>query len=235
MKIPKKIDPDCLKNSIVQVLFKPSVPDELLLGEFNNCLSAQLKFVAGTAPKFDPKTGTLQLGTGFFLDSKELVKIEVSGTGLVFNLYKDYPGWATYYPVVANTLTKAFDAGLVENVNRIGIRYISQFENVDLLNNFNVTLDVAIPNVNASQLTQVKTEVHDGNFKIILNLINKMSSDDYGGKPTSVIDVDVIQIVEQVNAAEEVLNLVQNGHQRQKEAFFSLLQPEFLKTLNPEY
>ena len=45
MKIPKKITPDFLKDTIIQLLFNPGVPPELVLGEFKTQMSDVFSFV----------------------------------------------------------------------------------------------------------------------------------------------------------------------------------------------
>ena len=54
-----------------------------------------------------------------------------------------------------------------------------------------------------------------------------------GLKKGSVIDIDTY--IENSNIKNNMKELIEEGHIAQKELFFSLLKPEFLQELNPEY
>ena len=50
MKIPRKITPDNIKDSVVQFVFNPACPPELVIGRFENHLKDLLEFKGGTPP-----------------------------------------------------------------------------------------------------------------------------------------------------------------------------------------
>ena len=245
MKIPKRINPDNLKNTIVQVLFNPGIPPELVLGTFYHNFLDSFNFVASTPKrqelKISGKDGVFleSLEQGYFLDKSEKVKADVSANGIIFNTYKQYIGWENYFPIINSTIPKLFEIHLIENVSRIGIRYISQFNNVNLPENLNMELSINLSNQNIDlKATQVKTEFVDNNFKVLLTLHNNISQSkdkEQNDSNTSIIDVDVIQFFDGLNDPKAILEAIEKGHQKQKITFFSLLRPEFLKTLNPEY
>ncbi len=243
MKIPKKINPDNLKDSIVQILFNPGIAPEFVLGSFNHHLSDSFKFVAASPKRIGAKVTDTeeliigQLERGYFLDKTELLKVDVSANGIVFNSYKNYVGWETYFPIVKNTISKLFDEGIIKEVNRVGIRYISQFDNVSLLDNLEMSLTLNIPNKNL-EATQIRSEYLDESFRVILTLINSINPNKEDKKQpanTSIVDIDVIHIGNNLNNANTVIEFIDRGHQKQKETFFSLLKPKFLETLHPEY
>lgn len=245
MKIPKRINPDNLKDTIVQVLFNPRIPPELVLGTFYHHFLDSFTFVASSPKRQELKLKGQQglflesLEEGYFLDKSEKVKINVSSKGIVFNIYKEYIGWDEYFPVIKSTIAKLFEIDLIENISRIGVRYISQFDNVNLPENLNIDLAVNMPNQSLDlKATQLRTEFVDGNFKVVLTLHNKISptkDKEKGDSETSIIDVDVIQIFDGLSDLNKIIESINNGHQKQKTTFFSLLRPEFLETLNPEY
>ena len=75
-----------------------------------------------------------------------------------------------------------------------------------------------------------------GNFKSRLIMANnaelKLQSTEKTAKG-SLIDIDVV--LENPIGTEEISDIVEQAHNEEKELFFSLLDPNFLKTLNPEY
>ena len=243
MKIPKRINPDNLKDSIVQVLFNPGIAPELVLGSFNYILSDTFKFIAASPKRREVKVSETegliidQLERGFFIDKTEKVKVDVSATAIVFNLYKKYVGWEIYFPIIQSTIGELFDSNIIKEVNRVGIRYISQFDNISLIDNLHMSLAINIPNKNL-EATQVRSEYRDDSFRVILTLINKINSAQPAkneSSNTSIIDIDVIQLGNNLHTTGSVLECIEKGHKKQKETFFALLKPDFLESLHPEY
>ena len=142
MKIPRKITPDNIKDSVVQIVFNPACPPELVIGRFENHLQNLLEFKGGTPPAKqvfrlpdgnELNFGQFQAGVfqgGFFLDKNESVKVTVSANTLVFNTFKSYPGWEVILSVIKETVRTMFEKGITESIQRIGVRYISQFDDV---------------------------------------------------------------------------------------------------------
>src|SRR5690606_11903392 len=132
-----------------------------------------------------------QLQGGFFLDKNESVKVTVNPGVLVFNSFKNYPGWEIMFPVVAETIEVMFKEGIIENVPRIGVRYISQFENVAIFEKLKMSFELAISN-KAHNTTQVRSEYDEEDYKIILSLLNNFKRVE-GAKQHdfSMVDIDV--------------------------------------------
>lgn len=246
MKIPKQISPDNLKDTIVQVLFKPKVAPELILGAFHHYFKDTYDFYSSTSQKHEIQTsGKIApsfefVEEGYFLNKTEEVKIKLSSKGIVFNTYKDYIGWDKYFPEIKSTIDKLFKDGLIESVQRVGIRYISQFNEVNLEESFNVKIDISLQGREYMKRgnTQIRNEFIEENFKTILTLYHGYLNDNNQETKealTSIIDIDTIQYLSDTDKPDKVIDRIDKGHTKQKETFFSLLRPAFLETLNPEY
>lgn len=243
MNVPKKINPDNLKDSIVQILFNSEIHSAIFLGAFNQLFSDNFTFIV-TQPKrkeikLPDNEGILlePIENGFFLDKSEKIKIDVSSNAIVFNSYKEYVLWDNYYPVIKNTIEKLFSNNMIKEVTRIGIRYISQFQDIDLIDSLNINFSIQGLN-NNYESTQIRTEYLENEYKIILTLINKINQlqkEVSLNSKVSIIDIDVIQITKTLNNSKLTLDAIINGHDKQKLIFFSLLKPNFLESLNPEY
>lgn len=239
MKIPRKISPDNLRDTIVQVLFNTCLSQELILGEYNNALSNFFKFI-GTPTKQQPailssnqKIVLENVGRGYFLDHSERVKIDVRPEGISFNCYKQYIGWDEYFGIISLTLKILYDKGWVSEINRIGLRYISEFENVSLTKSLNLHLEVSLPNKSLDN-TQVRSEYVDEEFKAIVTLINGVPKPQSDAK-VSIIDIDIIKLDNEIISLNNLLNIIERAHFKQKTTFFSLLKSDFLDSLNPVY
>jgi uncharacterized protein (TIGR04255 family) len=247
MKIPRKITPDNIKDSLVQIVFNPACPPELVIGRFENHLKNLLEFKGGTPPlkqvfrlpdENELNFGQFQTGVfqgGFFLDKKEFVQVTVSANAIVFNTFKNYPGWEVMLSVIEETVKVLFEKGIAESVQRIGVRYISQFDGIAIFEKLKMSLGLNISNKNYTT-TQIRSEYDEDEFKIILNLLNNFQrSENDIQRNFSTIDIDVIKFYESVTDVREIIGDVDKAHFKQKSTFFSLLSDEFLKSLNPEY
>ena len=247
MKIPRKITPDNIKDSIVQIVFNPACPPELVIGRFENHLQSLLEFKGGTPPSKqvfrlpdgnELNFGQFQAGVlqgGFFLDKKESVKITVSSNTLVFNTFKGYPGWEIMFSIIRETIKVMFEKGIAESIQRIGVRYISQFDDIAIFEKLKMSLGLSISNKSYTT-TQIRSEYDEDGFKIILNLLNNFQrSENNIQRNFSTMDIDVIKFYESPTDVGEIIDSVDKAHFKQKSTFFSLLSDEFLKTLNPEY
>lgn len=244
MKIPKKITPDNLKDTIIQIIFNPAISPELVLGAFYYNCKDTYDFI-GTAPgkkglKLNEKEGFFieSIEKGFFLDKNSEVKVNVTNNAIVFNCYGGYIGWEKYYAIISATITRLFEAHIIESVLRIGIRFISQFENINLFEKLNIKLSLELPNQDLSS-TQIRTEFEEDPYKVILTIINKAKNipvqTGRTNTPVSIVDIDVIQLLDKEQSPSIINSCIDNGHFKQKVTFFSLLTSSFLASLNPEY
>lgn len=245
MKIPRKITPDNIKDSIVQLVFNPLCPPELVVGRFENHLQGLFEFKGGAPSNRKmfrlPNGNELNfeagvLPGGYFLDRSESVKVTVNSNTLVFNSFKGYPGWDTMYSIIEETIQIMFSKLIIENVNRTGVRYISQFDDVEIFQKIKMTLSLYTSNKSFAT-TQIRSEYDEEAFKIILNLLNNFERIDNGVKHKfSMVDIDVIKFYKSASTtAREVIESIDKAHFKQKSTFFSLLSDDFLKSLNPEY
>jgi uncharacterized protein (TIGR04255 family) len=132
------------------------------------------------------------------------------------------------------------ERNIILGFSRIGIRYISEFPNIDILDkiklNFNMSgLNKPISNGN------FRIEWQDSQHQIIANIGSKLpiSSiiDTSERKPdfVSLIDIDIIIQDLEIEINDALFELLEVSHQKQKEIFFGLLDDDFLASLNPEY
>lgn len=247
MKIPRKITPDNIKDSIIQIVFTPGCPSELVIGRFENKLKDLFEFKAGSPSSKQtirlPDGNELTIGQfqgnvvpgGFFVDHSDAVKVSVTPNTLVFNTLKNYPGWDKMFGIIKSTISKMLQEKIAESVQRVGVRYISQFDQISIFEKLKMSLTLEFANKNFST-TQFRSEFDDDGFKVILNLLNNYSRTENNiNKTFSIVDIDVIKFLNSSRNIEEIEALVDKAHAKQKATFFSLLSNDFLKSLNPEY
>ena len=126
---------------------------------------------------------------------------------------------------------------IIEQYTRIGIRYISEFTDTDILENieFSYSLPTLEENI---QHGNFQLQLMQKPYRIILNLASKIpykEQNDTQNRFKSVIDIDVIQDNLGDKTLGEALQSLNAIHRKEKEVFFKLLKPTFLESLQPEY
>ncbi len=127
----------------------------------------------------------------------------------------------------------------ITKISRVGIRYIDFFEG-DVFKNINLQLTIYGENAVTEQ-TFVRTLLKRGNFDCLLLVGNNMTvgTANAPARIGSIIDIDMsnTEVGGQTSKQffQEVGELLEQGHDTQKDLFFSILKPEFLATLNPAY
>jgi len=248
MKLPIKIEPDRIRDSIVQIFFKSEIPFEPLIGYFYEILS-KAGFAYTNAPvKPQQKTQISGQANEFMVNIlpqhlffNEEIKIQLHQSGsIIFNCINKYIGWNKFFAYINDILLKLKNQNVIYGFQRIGIRYISEFPNIDLSDKLNFSY----------RLEGLNESLHNGNFrfewnddpyKIVVNLGIKLpilistTVDNIKIDYISLIDIDVIQQGFNIVENEELCSVINSTHIKQKRIFFTLLKEEFLQTLNPIY
>ena len=121
-----------------------------------------------------------------------------------------------------------------------GIRYISEFANIDILEKINFKVEISFNDESVSNSSYRLTFEKDNIFKTI-NIASKLpvnavlTDQKESLNFTSLLDVDIIQKKLNCKDVNELLANIDHLHAIEKETFFRLLTDEFLLTLNPEY
>jgi uncharacterized protein (TIGR04255 family) len=248
MNLPKKITPDRIRESIVQIFFQTEIQFDPLIGYLYGILG-DLGFTYTNEPTRLSKNNIIPTQTNEltvnllpqYLFFNENVKIQLHQNGsIIFNCINNYIGWGTFFSFIKDVLTRLSDQKVFQGYSRVGIRFISEFPNIDLLDTlkFSFSLEgLQNPYKNGT----FRVEWADYPHIIIVNLglklliPNYMILDDVKVDFVSLIDIDVIHQNLNVQSAPELFALIESAHKKQKEVFFGLLKDEFLLTLKPEY
>ena len=88
-----------------------------------------------------------------------------------------------------------------------------------------------------SEQTIIRTAIKSGKFVSNLQVSNKAILNQSGKtQEGSIIDIDVVAIdLPQGDRKNEIIDLIEEGHYEEKKLFFTLLEKDFLASLNPEY
>lgn len=250
MKIPKKITPDRIRDAIVQVFFKSDYPYELLISYIHKAF-IDLKYEYIQIQQPSPVHPTVNNIEGniisqpisvnlspLFIDKDHEVRIQLQPTmSINFNIAKKYIGWDKYFEKIKAVLDVLHSNKISISYSRVGLRYVSEFNDMDISNKVKFNYNTSFPNWEIKgSVTNLRLE--EENKTVILNIaLNHPVTNPQNPSLqfVSLIDVDVIQEYFSTTDLNHFLSIINSCHDKQKEIFFSLLTPEFLNELKPEY
>lgn len=249
MKIPKKISPDRIKDAIVEVKYTSKIPFEVALGMFYNSLDETYMYtnrhigkqqIPSALPSNLLEKLEIQFGNraSFYNDK---IKIELQPNSIIFNCLNDYISWDIYKIEIEKVLSQLSKAAVIEVFIRVGVRYISEYPDIDLKDCVKFSFTFGMPAI-VSDSYSFRSEFKQDNLRIILNLNNKLpvlspknSTNQLSITPVSNIDIDVIMENITVSDYNELLKSIEITHSKEKDVFFNLLNEKFLASLNPVY
>lgn len=250
MRLPKKITPDRIRESIVQVFCVSEIPFEPMVGylygilgemgfQYTNRPLRQQKGVSGTNQQEINLGELIIVPQHFFFDEKVKIQWHQNGS-LIFNCINEYIGWTEYFLFIKKVINRLTEQKIILGFGRIGIRYISEFPNIDIFDKLNLSFKMSGLN-NAISNGNFRIEWQDSYHQIIANIGSKLpissiiETSEGKAEYVSLIDLDIIVQKLEIVKNESLFELLDDIHTKQKEIFFGLLQDDFLATLNPEY
>lgn len=249
MKVPKHISPDRIKDSVVEVKYSSKISFEVILGIFYQSLDETYMYtnrpigaqqIAGPLPLESIQQFQIHIGNRpLFYNDK--IKIELQPNSIIFNCVGKYISWDIYKVEIEKVLSQLSKSKVVDVFTRVGVRYISEYPNINLKDCVKFSFTFGLPEIKSDTYT-FHSEFIEDDIKIILNLNNnlqvlnkKMASDQLDLSTISNIDVDVIIENLSEQSFENLLKKIDSAHSKEKEIFFSILREDFLLSLNPVY
>jgi len=243
MLLPVKITPDRIRDSVVQVFFNADIPFEPLIGFCYTALGKSGWKYSNRQPPLEPQSGLIiefaPVVQHFFI--KDHVRFQLfANQSIAFNCINRYIGWKDYGGHIRNVINELAATGHFTQFTRIGIRYISEFANIDILEKikYKPSLLPVAGKVSSSTFRFVYTENEVAknvqiDSKIPLNPVLGTVNEPVNF--ISLLDVDIVQQGLSIKEADSLWREIDRLHTIEKETFFSLLDDEFLQSLNPEY
>jgi uncharacterized protein (TIGR04255 family) len=236
MVLPLKIEPERLKDTLIEIRYQSEQIFEYRLGLFHKVLTEH-----GLTPSIPFNAHPLELNPTNFLiaDSpinifkNDILRLSVYNDRLVFNSNNTYQGWAVYGSQVKKLIELLLGNNLLGNIHWIGLRYVSEFVNIQIFDQLIWSFQYQWSDETAAVNTIFRTEWLDGNLRIIVNLVNNAVREE---QRYSLMDVDVNLAMDIESLTLLQLNEHLDGfHAKEKEIFFGLMKPDFLTSLNPTY
>lgn len=249
MRLPKRINPDSIREAIVEFRYLTTDSYEIIPGilfqAFDNSYTYTDRPIK-TVPQVpvqnlvSGREVRIQLGGQNLLYNEQII-LQISPNSFVFSCLNNYIGWELYHKEIEKALKIILSTPLHVGWTRISMRYISEYRDRDLRECTHFDFKFGLPNTQ-SDTVAFKSEFPYNGSRVILNLNNHVPlqipvKDGTGFEviKTSLIDIDVLRDLKDVNSSDELLGILQEIHTHEKELFFGMLKEDFLKTLHPEY
>lgn len=237
MKLPKKISPCPIVEAIVELRFEATLPEEIIPGLLypalkENFPSIEKLPVAEIPPVIRNSDPNLKFSP-YYKFSGDIFTIQVGPRTFSILCNKTYPGWSEFLARIKTAFTALKEVNIVKDAVRLGLRYINFFPNEDIFKQLNIKLEFnGEPLVGQHNILRNETE-RGGLVHIIQVASNVTITRDPQQLSGSTFDIDVIN--SQENIMDNFIAFTEEAHEKEKEAFFSLLSDSYLKSLNPEY
>jgi uncharacterized protein (TIGR04255 family) len=238
MPLPKAINPCPIYEAIVELRFDTSFPNDAIFGVIYNEFKADYPKVDELPVLQIPEPirkldRNLQFKPGYKLTNNKDPNFIFQVGPKVFSLAntKPYAGWMEFSKRIKDILERVEKLKLIDSYSRIGVRYINGFE-FNIWNKVNLTMVLSDQILNDYE-SYIRIEIPTSRFKSTLQISNRAEVNvDEQIKKGSIIDIDMYL----EGPTNDIINLIEIGHEEEKQLFFYLLKNEFIEQeLNPEY
>ncbi len=242
-KLPKKINPDYIRDAIVQIRFLPKVHSEAVFGLVYGSIDDTYVVNEGKLP---PNTNHLDFAlkidtTPEFFNDK--IRVQIQPYTFVFNIKAGigYIGWDSYFSEITRFLKQVKSEEIFDKIDFVGLRYISQYQNRDLGEIVDFKFGFGLPQI-TSKTYSFKSEFEFEGSRVILNLHNKLPANNIinniiiNETLMTHVDIDVNKRKEfSGSEIELVLEEIDNLHQLEKKVFWSIIKDSYKKEIEIIY
>lgn len=236
MVLPKEITPGPV-TSTIEVRFKSKIDKQKILPKVLSKLYAHLPDFSETNLPDGVRELDIQLRyyPDYILKNDDY-SVSFSDKALSFENVGSYKLWGNYFPFIKENLKAFYDLDIIDNVERIGLRYAGVFSDEtkveDILND--------VPNIkikgNAESFSKFSSSLSLSGYKFVIQL-NKNHTVELDNQNITglLIDIDASKDNNDNLTYDKVVEIIDELHKNEKEIFFSLLKDSFIEKLNPKY
>lgn len=239
MALPKRITPCPIVEAIVELRFQSQIPPEAIFGiiynifisKFTKLEKLPILQIPEAIRRQDPQLA-YQPHYKFISDT---FTFQVGAKVLSLSNPGTYVGWDKLSSQLIETFKEIQKLNFIKQVERLGIRYINFFENLNIYNNITLSVEMNGVPLDSEQLL-TRAELKRGNFLGVLQIASNTNLAQINKPPKkgSVIDIDISQQIKD-DFFKGMDDLLKEGHEEEKKLFYGLLKDDFLKNFKPEY
>lgn len=237
-ELPKIIDPCPIVEAIFEIRFTSSLPDDAIFGTLYNHFKDEY-------PKFE-QLPILQLPPAVRAQDPNLKNsphykaqignfiLQIGPKVLSISNVENYVGWDLYSAKIFSIYKKLEESEIVNNIDRIGLRYINVLAKTNIFNHSNVILSLKgkVISRKTNITSELQYEKATCTLKITSDAEVQIGSNEKRMIKGSVIDIDTFI---EGSKIKDINQAIQDVHDTEKQLFFDILTDDFINTLNPKY
>lgn len=242
IKIPKTLGKCPLVDALIEIRFSSNLDKSVIFGFIyglvkesypGRVVNLPLSQIPAQIRDNDPN---LQFKPLYRLEGDDTI-LQIGTDVICLSSKIPYIGWDILSQKALTIINKLYTAGVIKDVIRLGHRYVNFFEG-DIANQLNMTFEFAHHYNIATNL--FRTEIIDGNFVSTLQYSNSAEYRPNQAAPTIVkrgclIDIDTFRLYQDNYFLHNIKSEIDSAHLCEKTLFYSLLKPEFIQELEPQY
>lgn len=241
--LPKYLDNSPLYSTTLEVRFTSKLPEDAITGLLFARLSVHIEgnwqvtpLPASQLPlpirQSDPNLKyapiqRLSSGDQIINVGPNVISLEVNNS----QEGSKYPGWKEFNKQFKALLKKI---EFIDQVERIGIRYINVFDEKRFLDQLNVQLKTGWENKGQIDNTAIVFFIDKNGLKSKIQIAAEATLKDPTGIRTGQI-IDIDTFLEGIIPSEDIFLRVDEAHSITKEIFYSLLSEKLLNKMGPNY
>jgi len=243
MSIPKKIDPCPIIEAVVEIRINTKIPGELMFGilynkfqkDFPDVEKLPILQIPEQIRSIDPN---LKYQPCYKLKSSKL-SIQVGPKVISLANFEGYIGWQDFSEKIYNIFNIIFNSFKIDKIERAGVRYVNLFNNMNIFKTSNLHLSLSEKDISDEEIN-ITANINSDPCKHRLIIVNKAEVVVAGSKhyKGSLIDIDTVlkELPDEFHKNADLFKEgIEKAHIEEKKLFFSLLNENFISTLNPEY
>lgn len=239
MKLPRKVSPNPIIQTVVEIRFSPKPPEDAVFGMLFRELSGRFPNLENLPILQIPEAVRNQdLGLKFqpWYKMSGSPGILMIGPRVVAFAVESYDTWEPFSQNLTNVFQGIMNQDLLLDIQRLAIRYVNFFPK-NVLEKINLKLEMMGQSL-VFPPTYVRTEIARDGLKCLLQITNEANVVIHGdAQKGSIIDLDTFQEVPELpqRNAQAMVDFVHRQNQLCKEVFFGLISGSLLDELKPEY
>ena len=165
--------------------------------------------------------------------------IQIGDRAVSLSCRRPYSGWNRFSTDILELAKAVEETGLVERLERFSLKYIDliELENPAGLAHLNLDLKMGEYEL-ATKPVQLRTEIQDQDLFHIIQIISpaEVGLPGTDGRLTGVlVDIDSIRLITEDASWNVLYQKLDDVHASCKRMFFSMLRPETVENLDPEF
>lgn len=241
MKVPTKITPCPIIDSIIEIRFNSTVPEDAIFGivynKFHEAFPKVQNLPILDIPEQLRATDVNLKYAPYYQLIGDKFMLQVGPR--VFSIANPaiYDGWENYSKIIYQSIHELNSLKIVDSVHRLGLRYTNFFENINIFEKINLHIKFnkkLLANKNSFYKTEFEIDGFTHNLQILNNStvlnVNKVE------KVGSIVDIDTFNNFNLDTLLTNPKNYIEKAHKLEKDLFFQIIDENFLKNnFNVEY